>query len=273
MRLEVLRAGARGTPKPLSVLFLHGICCSAKIWRPQFLNAFARAGYDSYALSFRGHGRSEGRGALAWTTLSDYAADLERTLEGIEGPTAIIGHSMGGAVLQEYLRRGGKPAAAVLMNSVPPYGLAATAMRLFFNAPGAWGSLAMANAFGFGVVDTERMRDVLAGPNVAPETFREFMAAAGDESPLVGFELQGWRPFAPEPWRTGALPPIMCVGGSEDALVPAADLRATAAYYGVPAVELAGMGHVPMIEPEWRRAATPILNWLSPIAAQQRDAA
>ncbi|MEO1328327.1 MAG: alpha/beta fold hydrolase [Pseudomonadota bacterium] len=273
MRLEVLHAPARGAPRPSAVLFVHGICCGAEIWRPRFLQHFADAGFDSYAVSLRGHGASEGRGALAWTTLNDYAADLERTIARIDKPVAIVGHSMGGAVLQEHLRRGGRPAASVLMNSVPPYGLGAASMRLLFNAPGAWGNLAMANAFGFGVVDIARLQDVLAGPNVDPEAFRGFVAAAGAESPLVGFELQGWRPFAPEPWRTGQLPPLMVIGGSKDGLVPVSDLNATGAYYDAPVTVLEGVGHLPMIEPDWTNAADPIIDWLAGQAAGARAAA
>lgn len=273
MRLELLRAPGRGVKRPLSVLFLHGICCSAEIWRPTYLKLVSQAGYDAYALSFRGHGRSEGRGALAWTTLSDYAKDLESALGQIEGPVAIVGHSMGGAVLQEHLRRGGRPAAAVLMNSPPPYGLAAASMRLFFNSPGAWGSLAMANAFGFGVVDPERVRNVLAGPNVTPEAFRWLLSLTGDESPLVGFELQGWRPFAPEPWRIEDLPPMLVMGGAEDRLAPLGDLIATANYYGTEAVAMNGMGHVPMIEPDWQRGVDPVLSFLSGVATTVRKAA
>ncbi len=262
MRLEILREPARGSRSGLSVLFLHGICCSADVWRPDFLEAFAARGHEAAALSFRGHGRSGGRQALAWTTLKDYADDLDSALETLEGPVAIVGHSMGGAVLQEHLRRGGRPSAAVLMNTVPPYGLAHASMRLLLNAPGAWGSLAMANAFGFGVVSHQAMRDLLAGPRVDQKRFRDFLAAAGDESPLVGFELQGWRPFAPEPWRAPGLPPILTLGGAEDRLVSLTDLYATAAYYGSRPIALSGMGHVPMIEPDWRRAAEPVLDWL-----------
>lgn len=136
-------------------------------------------------------------------------------------------------------------------------------MRLLLNAPGAWGSLAMANAFGLGVVHPDQMRGVLVSDRVDDAVFGAFIASAGDESPLVGFELQGWRPFAPEPWRLGDLPPVMVIGGSEDGLVSVADLRGTASYYGVEPTVLDRLSHLLMLEPDWRRAADPILEWLA----------
>lgn len=97
------------------------------------------AGYEAHALSFRGHGRSEGRARLAFTGLGDYVEDLETTLKRLAPrPLVVVGYSLGGAVLQAALRH---LAGAVLLASVPPYGLAGAGLRLLFRDAAAWSQL------------------------------------------------------------------------------------------------------------------------------------
>ncbi len=261
VRLELLAESARGRAEPIAFLFLHGICTSAAIWRPYLLPALAGAGYDCFALSFRGHGRSEGQERLAFTTLGDYVEDLERTLARLDRPVVAVGFSLGGAVLQAYLRRGHRLAGAVLMGSVPPYGLVSASLQLFFRDAFAWRSLMAANQLGLRHGDHESVRRVLFSNRIAPEAYAAFLAESQEESPLIGLQLQGWPPFAPLPWQLAGLPPMLVLGGGEDRLVPPAELRATATYYGADCRLLPGMPHMMMLEPDWRRAADAILEW------------
>ena len=80
-----------------------------------------------------------------------------------------------------------------------------------------------------------------------------------DESPLVGLELQCWRPFAPPPWR---MPPTLVLGGADDRFVPSDEVRRTAAYYGTRPVIVPRLAHVVMLDPRWDEAAAALLGWL-----------
>ncbi len=262
MQLEVIEARASGSRQPFALLFLHGICTSATLWQHSFLPASATAGFDSYALSFRGHGRSEGRERLSYTTLSDYVADLEQTVQRLARPLVVVGFSLGGAVLQAYLRRKNDLAGAVLLCSVPPHGLALASMRLFFSDALAWSSLLAANQLGLRHSDPQSLRRALFSERVDPEIYAEFLSLAEEESPLIGMQLQGWPPFAPSPFRFDALPPILVMGGGDDRLMPPDEVRATASYYRTKAKILPGMPHMMMLEPDWQRAHAELLGWL-----------
>ncbi len=269
LELEVLSATPRGAAHAVDVLFVHGICTGARIFAENFLGAFARAGFRAHAVSLRGHGASDGHDRLKTSTLADYVADLRATLDAIGRPTVVVGFSMGGAVLQAHLRAGGRVAGAVLLASVPPWGLAPAGLRLAATEPRLWRELWLLNTFGVDVVDPAVMRRALFTEAVDDHAFRTFLAESQDESPLVGLELLGGRPIAPWPF---GLPPVAVVGGAVDRLVPADQARATACWYGVRATILPALGHAMMLEPEWPRAAAPILDFCGRVAAARAPA-
>lgn len=94
-------ASARPTP----ILFVHGAWHDAWCWQEHFLPYFAQHGYVAHALSFRGHGNSAGRERLRWSGIADYVTDLAQVVQRLPTPPILIGHSMGGLVVQRYLER------------------------------------------------------------------------------------------------------------------------------------------------------------------------
>ncbi len=88
-----------------------------------------KKGYSSYALSLRGHGSSEGRERLRWTSLAEYVSDVSHLADQLDKPPVVIGHSMGGMIVQKYLEANRAP-AAVLLASAPPKGVLAATLRV-----------------------------------------------------------------------------------------------------------------------------------------------
>ena len=256
-RLEII--SRTGGQRPVEVLLIHGICTGASLWEPHFLPAIREAGYTVHAMSLRGHGASAGGDRLSLTTLSDYASDVRAVLGELRGPVVAVGYSLGGAVLQELMRQGDTVAGAVLMSSVPPYGLAASSFSLLMRDPVAWGQLAVANVLGVRAVDANVLRRTLFTDAMEDAAYAAFLAETCDESPIVGLELQGWRPIAPPPF---VAPPVLVIGGGHDRIISPADLWMTALYYGVAPIVVPGMSHTMMREPRWREALDPILDWI-----------
>ena len=116
---------AHSTP----LLFVHGMFHAAWCWAEHFLPFFAQHGYTAHALSLRGHGGSEGRERLRWTPLASYVADVAQAVEQLERPPILVGHSMGGLVVQKYLESHEVP-AAVLLGSPSPQGLLRASLRI-----------------------------------------------------------------------------------------------------------------------------------------------
>ena len=68
-----------------------------------FLDFFADKVYQAVALSLRGHGASPGRERLRWAGLQEYVADIADTAPQLATQPVLVGHSMGGFVIQKYL--------------------------------------------------------------------------------------------------------------------------------------------------------------------------
>ncbi|MBF0175345.1 MAG: alpha/beta fold hydrolase [Magnetococcales bacterium] len=260
MKLEILSALPTGHPRPYNLLFVHGMCVGAWVWSPHFLPCFAEWGYPAHALSLRGHGRSPGAERIGWYTLADYADDIETALRQLPGPTILVGHSLGGAVVQEYMRNSGhKVAGMVLMASVPPYGLTPAVWRMFFENPALWWELAVLMFAGARRVHQRTVREGLFSPGFPDQDFRHFVQEAGNESWVVGMELMGWRPFAPLP---NSLPNVLVLGAANDRFVPVSEVKLTASWYGTEAIILPNTAHAIMLEPRWQQAAQAMLTWL-----------
>ena len=104
----------------IPVVFLHGIGGGAKGFAPQ-MASFARAGYQPVALDLMGYGTREPVAAMSFEALAE---DVEFAIgeAGLERPV-LVGHSMGGMVVQTLLRRErGDYRAAVLSCTSPAFG-------------------------------------------------------------------------------------------------------------------------------------------------------
>jgi pimeloyl-ACP methyl ester carboxylesterase len=135
MTLEVLsRQPEQATGKP-PLLFVHGAWLGAWCWDEYFLPYFAGRGYPAYALSLRGHGGSSG--SLLWASLSDYVADVAEVAAQLPSPPVLVGHSMGGGVVQKFLETHEAP-AAVLLASMPPHAMVANFLDTLRRHPLEW---------------------------------------------------------------------------------------------------------------------------------------
>ncbi|KAF0139870.1 MAG: lysophospholipase [Rhodospirillaceae bacterium] len=132
--LEVIHRQPDHQTFPLPLLFVHGAYTAAWVWDEYFLSFFARQGYDVHALSLRGHGSSAEAGTLRWTSLTDYAADLNQVIRRLGGTAVLIGHSMGATVVLKCLQTQRMP-AVVLMAPVPVDGLLEASLLLAWRDP------------------------------------------------------------------------------------------------------------------------------------------
>ncbi|MGF1528042.1 MAG: alpha/beta hydrolase [Candidatus Competibacterales bacterium] len=133
--LEILQRAPAGEARPGTLLFVHGAFSGAWCWDVHFLPYFAAAGYRCLAVSLRGHGNSPGRHTLAWHTMADYVADVACAAANLPRPLVLIGHSMGGFVIQKYLEKHPLPQAVVLLASVAPWGLWPSSLNLALKDP------------------------------------------------------------------------------------------------------------------------------------------
>ncbi|GJD81207.1 alpha/beta hydrolase [Methylobacterium gregans] len=257
--LEIIRrmpVRDRGRPR---LLFVHGISVGAWIWDEHVLPWFAEAGFEACALSLRGHGASWGQDGIAEWRLADYTADLDQVARSLGGPLVVVGHSLGGAVVQNWIRTGGRPLGMALLASVPPWGLALSALRMGLSTPALFRAVLAMSLHGARAADPAILRAGLFSDDVDKSSFRRFVARVGEESRLVGPELQGWPPFAPLAWQA---PRSFVLGGADDRFIPADEVWRTGAYYGCRPHIVPRLAHALMLEPRWQDAVLPLRDWL-----------
>jgi len=263
-RLELIHEAAQGTERDAPpLLFVHGAFCAAWCWQAHFLPWFAKQGYDCWALSLEGHGASGGREYLAAISIDDYVRNLSAAVKRIKRTPIMIGHSMGGFVLQQYLTSHSLPAAAFLA-SVPPTGLASSSLRLLTQAPGLLLNLNLYQQGSYNPVQDE-LRDLLLSRD-APEATTALLAQrCQQESQRAVMDMTLVNPMSIRP----ILPlPALVLGAAEDMLIAPQDVVATAERLDVNAEILPHMGHMMMLDTRWERTAERLLSWLEGLPDQ-----
>lgn len=269
MKLEVIARAPKAPVSAPPLLFVHGAYSGAWVWDQYFLPFFARHGYASHALSLRGHGQSAGGAAVPWRRLRDYVADVAQVAASLPRPPILIGHSMGGLIVQHYLQCHSSP-GVVLMASVPPHGLMGSLLGMTITNPGLYRDLAWAQSFGPVPSNGEAVRRALFSDDVPEELFHRFLQRFRAESPLVMLDLMGLD--LPPSLPTVELPALV-LGAANDAFVYPGALEATARTYHTQPEIFPNMAHAMMLDTGWESVARRILQWLRTTFAHDGAAA
>lgn len=257
-QIEVISRLPAQAPARTPLLFVHGAFAGAWCWEDHFLDWFAARGHPAYALSLRGHAGSSGHERLLWSGLAEFVEDVAGVAAGIGGPLVLVGHSMGGMVVQKYLER--QPAAAaVLMASVPPSGLAGSMLQLLWRDPVLWTEMGLVQAAGPHLASRSTARRSLFSVDVPEALVAKFANRSQPESQRVIADMLGWD--LPDVARVGRTP-LLVLGAADDALVPVAEVHYTARRYGAECEVFSRLAHAMMCDSGWRRVAEYLGGWL-----------
>ncbi|TVP63907.1 MAG: alpha/beta fold hydrolase [Nitriliruptor sp.] len=231
------------------LLFVHGAWHGAWCWQERWLPAAAAAGWHSVAVSLRGHGGSGRPERFGLASLRHYEHDVLQTITTLPSPPVLIGHSLGGVVVQGVLERYRSAPAGVLVASMPPvHGLQAVP-GLLRHDPG----LLVQALVGREVTPRS---GTLFGPATDPGEAAEYLARLGPESWLATQQVVLPRR------RRDIRAPVLVLGGEHDVVVPPHAVVRTARHFGTRAHLFRGMGHELMLEPGWDAVLRRVLGWL-----------
>ena len=236
------------------LLFVPGAFAGGWMWEDTFLPFFAERGFDTYAMSFRAHGRQGW--PLHSLGLEAFVSDLAYVVERLPAAPVLVGHSLGGLVAYEYARDHELP-AVVMFSAVPPDGTLRSFARL-----ARLDALSAVKMAAMSVFPPIRM---LGSPpkgvyseRVPGETARAFTRRLRPESWRVLSEVLV-RPRA----RVRPLDvPVYAVGATGDHLVPDCEVRRTARALGAPCRIFEGFSHPPFVEPGWAAIPEDIAGWI-----------
>src|SRR5581483_6494890 len=220
------RSGGMSRKRP-PVTMIHGGFCGPWAF-DRLAERFESAGHSVKRPALRFHDGKKPPPALATTSLTDYAGDLEAELG--DTPPILIGHSMGGLIAQMLAAR--RPVKAlVLLAPSPPWGVPpstlfeiAAAQALLLKV-GFWAQILEPDA-GYAARHTfDRL----------PEAERSAMAAKlVPESGRATFELMHWgldMTRASEVDTRKVECPVLLLAGSEDRINPPGTVERIAALY------------------------------------------
>ncbi len=240
------------------LLMIHGMWHAAWCWAP-WQELFARWGWSSHAFSLPGHGGSPGQRPLARCTLDYYLGFVKEQVQRLPRRPVLMGHSMGGALIEWYLKYVGQDLpAAVLLAPWPSHSIlldgvpnvlrldASILLRMMID----WD----ARSF---VRSPQSAARALLGPRAAISP-QDLYRRLGSESALVLFQHNP--PFWTPPRQVSI--PILWMAAQRDRLISEAAQRRSAAYYGADYALVPGAGHNLMMETRHAEIAERIQRWL-----------
>jgi pimeloyl-ACP methyl ester carboxylesterase len=188
-----------------------------------------------------------------------FADDVATIANTLTPRPILVGHSMGGFVVQKYLKKHTAP-AAVLIASVPPRGHLQALLRLIRQHPWRYAKFAITG-----------LPDDLTGGT--PAGAREFFCPRASEEIVAttSARLQRESTRAVLVDMAGAClvkpalidTPMLVLGAQKDALYPEPDVHETARAYKTVAIVVPEMGHSMLLEPGWTTVAEHVMSWLT----------
>lgn len=249
-------------------VFIHGMYMTPLCWE-QWLNRFQAKGYTCLAPAWPGRDKpvetlrkNHPDPQLGQLTLRAVLEHLTRIIQSLDEKPVLIGHSMGGLIVQLLLQHD-LAAAAVAIDSAPPQGVFTTKWSFLKSnwphinplSPQSLPIQMSFERFQYTFVNTLPLDAQRAAFDkyVVPES-RRVPAESLTAVAHVDFQRPG--------------PPLLLIAGSEDNIIPASLNRSNYAKYRRPASvtdfkEFAGRTHFIIGQENWPQVADYIASWLN----------
>jgi alpha-beta hydrolase superfamily lysophospholipase len=223
-----------------------------------FLDYFAQHGYAAYAVNLRGHGKSEGREKLRWTRIADFVEDVANVVQQLPSPPILIGHSMGGFIIQKYLEDHDTP-AAVLLSSASPAGLLPTAIRTARRQPWVFAKVNLTLSLKPFIATPQLVGEAFFSNDLPEEKLLEYWKQTQDDSFRAFLDMVALDLPKPEKVKT----PLLVLGAARDNMIGPREIEATARAYNTQAEIIPDVAHNSMLERNWQSVADRIIAWLN----------
>lgn len=256
--LEVISVEPEVRRYATPLLFVHGAYVAAWCWEENFLPYFAKQGFSAHAISLRGHGNSEGGLSLHSHTIRDYVEDLAWAVDQLDAPPVLMGHSMGGMVVQKYLEENKVP-GAVLLNTIPHSGVGMAAFEIAMRAPFSYVQMYLAQNWGTQFSTSSFSRDMLFSKDTSESSLQRYQNLFQAESQAAIMDMSGMD--LPLPHKVRDVP-MLFLGSEGDQLFSCNMVQKTAQCYGEDAVFFPESGHMLMLDAQWKQAADHIVDWM-----------
>lgn len=242
----------------IPILMQHGMWHGAWCWR-HWQELFAEWGWESYAFSLPGHAGSPAQRPVYSCTLGYYLRFLEAEVKRLPRKPVLVGHSMGGALTQWYLKYVSDDLpAAVLVASWASHNNVTDALRWWRLDPvGMLLGALTGSTRPFIRTPKHAAQKLISAKSVyTPE---ELHARLSPESAWVMLQHNPPLWFPPAHVKT----PLLWLAGEKDAVIGVEIERRSAAHYQADFVVVPKAAHNIMMEYNYHKTAEMIHDWLN----------
>lgn len=259
-KLELISNQVKESSNP-PILFIHGMWHGAWCWEPYFLPYFKELGYKAYALSLSNHSNSPRKKAFNLLRINDYVNDLKQVVDTFEEPPILVGHSMGGFIVQKYLENNKNIPGAVLMASVPPFGIWNGTISTLKSLPLSFLKANLTLNLKHIINTPMKYKQVLCSDNFDDADIEKYVKKADTESYLAYMDMLGFNLVKAKKVDT----PLYIIGADNDHALSVNAVKKTAAKYNTDYKIFSKMGHLMMLESEYKSVANAIDKWIKSI--------
>lgn len=241
------------------ILLVHGAWHGKWCYEKHFVPYLQAQGFDVHAIDLPGHGdQFVSTSHIRWLSSSDYVSAVADYVATLPQPPIIVGHSMGGYVLQKYLDAGHDAAGGVLLASIPVDGIWRMALNLIRHYPAILlkGTVKLS---AYPIVETPELAHAhFFSAHMPKSEVAEYHAMLHDESFQILFDTLLFN--LPKPEKVNR--PLLVLGAENDTIFSVESVQKTAESYGTEAVIIPDMAHDMMLESRWQEAADHIVHWV-----------
>ncbi len=253
--IHVAAADPRAT-----VVLVHGAWHGAWCWQGGFAQRLADQGISSVSLSLRGHAGSPAGIGFNRLRMRDYVDDVAEVVAGLEDPPVVVGHSMGGGIVQMLLTRRDRPpvAGAALLASMPPRGVVRVTTQVATHTPGTFLLSNLTLNLGRLVATPDQVRALFFTPRTPDAVVGRAAARVQSESFRAFLDMLVLDRPRPVPVDV----PVLVVGAGADPIFNAAEVAQTARAWGTDPVTFDDIGHDVMLDDGWEQVADHLAAWV-----------
>lgn len=244
--------------KKETIIFVHGAWHGKWCWDKYFKPTFQSRGYEVLTFDLPGHDRPGKIKGINTYSIGDYVKALENEVQKLDSLPVIIGHSMGGLIVQKFLEKN-TCKKAVLMASVPHYGVIKTTLR-FLKKPHAYPALLGFNLYA--LVDTiEKSREAFFSKGLSLDELKGYTEKLCSESYLAFLNMLLPRIRINHHRKI----PMLVIGAKNDTIFLESEVRDTAKKYSAELRMFDDMAHDMMLDTGQEQVSQEIIKWIEKV--------
>ena len=238
------------------ILFVHGAWHGAWCWEHYFIPYFKNKGFRAVTFNLPGHNQPGNPKGINQYRIKDYVQALRSVAKQWDERLIIVGHSMGGLVLQKYLEKYSCH-RAILLATVPKSGVFQVTWKFLTSRWYTLPNLLRLNLFGL-VNNNAKAKWALYSEDVTEEILTLSRINLSGESFLAFLNMIVPRIKINFHQKI----PILVLSAQEDRLFTLKEHKATAQSYNADWQVIPNIAHNMMLESNWKNAADAIIDWI-----------